>query len=150
MINYGKEAGWGETYTGGQYYYTAAKRGRSQRKLNTFHWTPMPETDTEDQTAAKENKQENGRNCTDERHSCEVQHWRWKWIGHVLRREGENDCTAALGWSPQGWRARGRPKMTWRRTVEKERIKAGWVTWNMAKAATIWSPSPPPSPPQCA
>ena len=33
------------------------------------------------------------------------------------------------------WRARGRPKTIWRRTVEKERDKAGWKSWNVAKAA---------------
>ena len=28
-----------------------------------------------------------------------------------------------------------RPKTTWRRTVERERNKAGWKSWNVAKAA---------------
>lgn len=41
----------------------------------------------------------------------------------------------ALGWSPEGRRARGKPKTTWRRTVEKERIKVGRATWNVDKAA---------------
>ena len=41
----------------------------------------------------------------------------------------------ALGWAPEGKRARGRPKTTWRRTVERERNQAGWGTWNTAKAA---------------
>ena len=32
-----------------------------------------------------------------------------------------------LGWTPEGRRARGRPKTTWRRTVEKDsRNKGGW------------------------
>ena len=58
--------------------------------------------------------------------SSEVRRKRWNWLGHVLRREGENDCMTALGWTPEGRRARGRPKTTWRRTVEKERnYKAG-------------------------
>lgn len=30
-------------------------------------------------------------------------------------------------------RAGGRSKTTWRRTVVKERIKAGWPTWSVAK-----------------
>ena len=67
--------------------------------------------------------------------SCEVQRRRWNWLGHVLRREGENDCFTALGWTPEGRRMRGRPKTTWRRTVERERNKAGWKSWNVAKAA---------------
>ena len=43
------------------------------------------------------------------------------WIGHVLRKEVNNDCAVALGWKPQGKRNRGRPKTTWRRTVERRR-----------------------------
>ena len=77
--------------------------------------------------------------------SCEVRRRRWNWLGHILRMEGENDCITALGWAPEGKRARGRPKTTWRRTVEKERNQAGWGTWNTAKAAakdrTNWSVS---------
>ena len=67
--------------------------------------------------------------------SCEIRRRRWNWLGHVLRREDENDCFTALGWTPEIRRARGRPKTTWRRTVEKERDKAGWKKWNVAKAA---------------
>ena len=29
----------------------------------------------------------------------------------------------------------GRPKITWKRTVERERNKAGWKSWNVAKTA---------------
>ena len=67
--------------------------------------------------------------------SCEIRRRRWNWLGHILRREDENDCFTALGWTPEGRRARGRPRTTWRRTVEKERDKAGWKSWNVAKAA---------------
>ena len=67
--------------------------------------------------------------------SCEIRRRRWNWLGHVLRREDENDCFTALGWTPEGRRVRGRPKTTWRRTVEKERDKPGWKSWNAAKAA---------------
>ena len=66
--------------------------------------------------------------------SCEVRRRRWNWLGHILRREGENDCFTALGWTPKCRRARGRPKTTWRRTVEKERNKSGWKSWEVAKA----------------
>ena len=52
--------------------------------------------------------------------SCEVRRMRWNWIGHILRREGNEDCKIALGWQPEEKRARGRPKTTWRRTVEKK------------------------------
>lgn len=73
--------------------------------------------------------------------SSEVRRRRWNWLGHIFRREGENDSRVALGWTPEGRRARGRPKMTWRRTVEKERKKAGWSTWGEAKAAAQNRPS---------
>ena len=66
--------------------------------------------------------------------SCEIWRRRWYWLGHILRKEDENDCLTALGWTPEGRRARGRPKTTWRRTVEKEREKAGWRSWNVARA----------------
>ena len=66
--------------------------------------------------------------------SGEVRRRRWNWLGHILRREGENDCFTALGWTAEGQRASIRPKSTWRRTVEKERNKAGWKNREVAKA----------------
>ena len=83
--------------------------------------------------------------------SCEVRRRNWNWLGHVLGREGENDCFTPLGWTPEGRRARGRPKTTWRRTVEKERNKTGWKSWEVAKAIaedrhccqTTWRPYAP-------
>jgi len=40
----------------------------------------------------------------------------------------QNPCIA-LTWAPQGKRSRGRPKETWRRTVEEERQRIGFATW---------------------
>ena len=61
---------------------------------------------------------------------------RWRWIGHVTRQEASIAKTA-MHWTPEGKRKRGRPKITWRRTVEKE-IKEMGKTWEgikfMAKA----------------
>ena len=45
---------------------------------------------------------------------------RWRWLGHVLRLESINHAKVSLTWSPEGRRRRGRPKTTWRRTVESE------------------------------
>ena len=45
-----------------------------------------------------------------------------------------DNCFTTLGWTPEGRRARGRPKTTWRRTVERERGKPGRKSWNLAKA----------------
>ena len=51
-------------------------------------------------------------------------------------------CTAleslhrfALTWTPSGKRKRGRPKETWRRTVERERAELGLTSW--AAAAVV-------------
>lgn len=50
----------------------------------------------------------------------QVQKMRWKWIGHVLRMPPAALPRVALRWTPDGRRKRGRPKETWRRTVERE------------------------------
>ena len=56
---------------------------------------------------------------------------RWRWIGHVTRQEASIAKTA-MHWTPEGKRKRGRPKITWRRTVEKE-IKEMGKTWEGIK-----------------
>ena len=55
-----------------------------------------------------------------EKISTQVRRRRWKWIGHVLRMAPNRNPHVALTWAPSGKRKRGRPKETWRRTVEKE------------------------------
>jgi hypothetical protein len=45
---------------------------------------------------------------------------RWRWIGHAMRRDRDNIARTALTWTPEGRRGRGRPRTTWRRTVEAE------------------------------
>ena len=45
---------------------------------------------------------------------------RWRWIGHILRKKADDITKTALHWTPEGRRKRGRPKNTWRRTVENE------------------------------
>ena len=67
--------------------------------------------------------------------SEEVKLRRWKMIGHILRQDHNNDCNIALTWAPEGKRRRGRPKTTWRRTVDKERREAGWKSWAEARTA---------------
>ena len=67
--------------------------------------------------------------------SEEVSRRRWKFIGHTLRQDPTSDCNIALTWAPEGRRKRGRPKTTWRRTVEKERADAGWRSWNETRVA---------------
>jgi hypothetical protein len=65
--------------------------------------------------------------------SEEVKARRWKWVGHILRMDDNSHCMTALSWKPEGRRKVGRPRTTWRRTIEKERKQLGWRTWNEAK-----------------
>lgn len=52
---------------------------------------------------------------------------KWRWIGHVLRRENDNIAKMAFQWNPQGSRRTGRPNHTWCRTVKLEsRHLASW------------------------
>ena len=55
-------------------------------------------------------------------------------MGHVLRMPREHHCATALTWTPMGKRKVGRPKTSWRRTVEKERTMAFWKSWEEARA----------------
>ena len=58
----------------------------------------------------------------------QVRQRRWRYIGHTLRKQRTALPRIALRWTPDGKRKRGRPKETWRRTVEKEMKNNGW-TW---------------------
>ena len=50
----------------------------------------------------------------------QVKRRKWNWIGHTLRKEAGEIEKTALNWNSQGYRRRGRPKRTWRRTIEDE------------------------------
>jgi hypothetical protein len=56
---------------------------------------------------------------------------KWRWTGHTLRKEGtvEQD---ALDWNSQGYRRRGHPRETWRRTVVRELEERG-KNWSEIK-----------------
>lgn len=56
---------------------------------------------------------------------------KYGWIGHTLRRRNAIS-KEALDWNPQGRRGIGRPRITWRRTVEKEIAEAG-KSWGEVK-----------------
>ena len=47
------------------------------------------------------------------------------WLGHVLRKENGDVVRNALKFNVEGQRRRGRPKRTWRKQVEEERLKTG-------------------------
>ena len=55
----------------------------------------------------------------------EVEYLRWNMIGHILRQDRNNDSNIAISWALEGKRRRGRSKITWQQTVEKERKEAG-------------------------
>ena len=94
----------------------------------------MFEEDFKDQVVYSTKQQQNYKIASVNRISDEIRRRRWNWIGHVLRGDKSSDCMVALGWQPEGKRAVGRPKTTWRRTVETERRKAVWCDWGTARA----------------
>ena len=63
----------------------------------------------------------------------EIQIKRLNWIGHVLRMETSRSAKKCLRWNPPGKRKRGRPKTTWRRSVEAE-LKDMGLTWGEAES----------------
>jgi hypothetical protein len=62
----------------------------------------------------------------------QIKRRKWNWIGHTLRKEVGAIEKTALDWNPQGYRRRGRPRRTWRRTIEDE-IKGTGKSWNEVK-----------------
>ena len=45
----------------------------------------------------------------------------------------QSDCMVAMKWQPEGKRKVGRPRTTWRRTVEKEHRQERWTSWAEAR-----------------
>jgi hypothetical protein len=72
------------------------------------------------------------RQCKQENMATILLRRRWKWIGHVIRKDRNSITRTALHWTPEGKRKRGRPKNTWRRTVEGE-MKTMNNTWGRVK-----------------
>ena len=53
----------------------------------------------------------------------------FRWLGHVFRKGNQSITKTALKWTPaEGKRSRGRPRETWRRTIEGDLKKTG-ETW---------------------
>jgi hypothetical protein len=57
---------------------------------------------------------------------------KFRWIGHKLTKEDGELPKAALLWDPQGSGKGGRPKNTWRRSVNKEAGRS----WNEVRFLT--------------
>ena len=90
---------------------------RNLRKILCIFW---PNTISNQQLLARTNL---------ESRATIITRRRWRWIGHIMRKEQDDITKTALHWTPEGKRKRGRPKETWRRTVEKE-LKAMKQTWS--------------------
>ena len=54
------------------------------------------------------------RQCNQESMATILIRRRWKWIGHVIRRDQTSITKTALHWTPEGKRKRGKPKNIWR------------------------------------
>jgi len=54
-----------------------------------------------------------------------IKRWKWKWLGHTLRKGNEAIKRDDLDWNPQGKRRRRRPRHTWGRTVHIETLQKG-------------------------
>ena len=71
----------------------------------------------------------------------EIRVRRWKWLGHTMRKDPSSITRQSLRWNPAGKRSRGRPKKTWRRTVEDE-MKQAKLSWgeitNIAQNRVRW------------
>jgi hypothetical protein len=72
--------------------------------------------------------------CHQIRPANEVKKRKWGWIGHTLRKKSDEIPRKALEWNPQGKRRPGRPKTTWRRTIQKE-LEAAGLKWEEVKIA---------------
>jgi len=64
-----------------------------------------------------------------------VEKRRLSWLGHLLRMNYSRYATKALSWTPEGRRKRGRPKNTWRRTIENDLIIRGMGWYSVKRAA---------------
>ena len=60
--------------------------------------------------------------------SKQVARRRWTWLDHVLRMDHYSHPRIALTWVPEGKRKRGRPRETWRGTIERELTENGLGT----------------------
>ena len=64
---------------------------------------------------------------------------RLKWMGHVLRKEGNDWVKKSMEMTVEGSIGRGRPKMTWEKVVERERdIKVRGLVRNDTKDGVKW------------
>ena len=66
-----------------------------------------------------------------------MRHSRLRWMGHVLRKEGNDWVKKSVDMTVEGSRGRGRPKMTWEKVVERD-MKVRGLVINDAKDQVKW------------
>ena len=69
--------------------------------------------------------------------SVQIKKRRRRWIGHINRMALNAISRVAMRWTPAGKRKRGRPKLTWRRSVEKCNER-GWLDLEPGSTLGIW------------
>ena len=57
---------------------------------------------------------------------------KWRWTGHILRRDPTSITRQALDWNTQGKRRRCRPSTTWKRSLDNE-LRTYGISWGEAK-----------------
>ena len=62
---------------------------------------------------------------------------RLRWMGHVLRKEGNDWVKKSMDMTVEGSRGRGRPKMTWEKVIERD-MKVRGLVRNDAKDRVKW------------
>ena len=93
------------------------------RSIMGIHW-PEVKTNEELWTTTEQ-----------ERINIQIRRRKWDWIGHTLRKTNCKVTKQALRWNPQRKRNRGRPRNSWRRTVDDEASKAGYTWWQLERIA---------------
>lgn len=71
--------------------------------------------------------------ANEEEINLQIKRRKWNWIGHTLRKDHSAIERQVFDWNPQGSRKRGRPRISWRRTVEEE-VRTEGKTWREIKA----------------
>ena len=56
-------------------------------------------------------------------------------VRHTLRKDPRSTTRQSLQWNPQGKRARGRPRNSWRRSTTEKLTKAGYTWHDLARNA---------------
>ena len=57
---------------------------------------------------------------------------KWGWIGHTLRKPPDDITRQSLEWNPQGRRRVGRPRQSWKRSIQDD-LKRSGKTWAQTK-----------------